>query len=188
VPRSIATEELLPGIQRNPGFLTQGNYTVLDATGKHIDAAGIDWRALSTDNFRFTLVQQPGPSNQLGRIKFVFPNEYSVYMHDTPARHLFDQAKRAFSHGCVRVDKPLSLAEAVLAADGWTRERIETQVESGETRSVHLSRPLPTLLLYWTAVVDDQGRIYFYEDIYKRDAAVITALDRPVPGVTYRPD
>ncbi len=188
VPRSIATEELLPKIQRNPGFLARGNYVVLDANGKHVDAAGIDWRVLSTDNFPFTLVQQPGPSNQLGRIKFVFPNDYSVYMHDTPARHLFDEARRAFSHGCVRVDKPLALAEAVLAADGWTRERIEAQVESGETRSVRLSRPLPMLVLYWTAVVDDRGTIHFYEDIYKRDAAVVAALDRPVPGVAYRPD
>jgi murein L,D-transpeptidase YcbB/YkuD len=177
VPYRIASEELLPKIKEDPGFFDKGKYQLFDRAGNRVDPAGIDWPAVGTGNFPFTLVQQPGPANQLGQIKFMFPNEYSVCMHDTPGKSLFAEAARAFSHGCIRVDEPLGLAEVLLADEGWTREQIDTQIESEETRTVVLSEPLPIRLIYRTAEVDDLGRIYFYNDVYERDAALIEALD-----------
>ena len=178
VPYKIASEELLPDIKQDPDFLTKGNYQLFDRDGGVVDPSSVDWSSIRIGNFPFTLVQQPCSANQLGRIKFIFPNEYSVYMHDTPGKFLFTKATRAFSHGCIRVDEPLGLAEAVLDGEGWTREQIESQIESEETRIVNLSEPLPVFVFYWTAEVDDQGLINFYDDIYERDATVLESLDR----------
>lgn len=183
VPRSIATEEMLPIIQQDPEYLSRGGYDLLDRGGITIDPADVDWSSVTADRFPFTIVQRPGPANQLGQVKFVFPNEYSVFMHDTPAKSLFERADRACSHGCVRVDNPLGFAEVLLNEDGWTREQIDDQIESEETTTVALSEPLPILLRYWTAEVDDQDVLRFYEDIYGRDAAVLKALNEP-----FRPD
>ena len=180
VPHSIASEEMLPEIKQDPGFFDRGNYQLLDRAGDRVEPSSVDWSAVHAGNFRYTLVQQPGCSNALGKIKFVFPNEFSVFMHDTPEKWLFTKARRAFSHGCIRVNEPFDLAEVLLGRDGWTRERIDSQIESEETRTVFLSEPLPILLVYWTAEVDDLGVIHFYDDIYERDAAVLEALDRPL--------
>ena len=180
VPFSIASEEHLPQIKRDPDFLARGHYDLFDQAGNMIDPSAVDWSGVGTRNFPFTVIQRPGPLNQLGRIKFVFPNEYAVFMHDTPARYLFDKPARAFSHGCVRVDKPMELAEILLGQDGWPRDRIQAAIDTGTTRTVVLSESLPILLLYRTAEVDDSGTIRFYEDIYGRDRAVLEALDRPL--------
>ena len=122
-------------------------------------------------------MQRPGPLNQLGRIKFLFPNEHAICMHDTPARHLFARAERAFSHGCVRVEEPMALAVQVL--DGWSPMDVDAQIRSDETRTVSLPSPLPLRLVYRTAEVDDNGELRFFDDIYERDAAVLAAIDRP---------
>lgn len=177
VPRSIATEEMLPLIQQDPGYLSRGGYDLLDRDENIIDPADVDWSSVTTERFRFTIVQRPGPANQLGQIKFVFPNEYSVFMHDTPGKSLFELAERAFSHGCIRIDDPLGFAEVLLDKDGWTREQIDAQIESEETKTVILSEPLPISLRYWTAEVDDQGVMHFYKDVYGRDPAILNALD-----------
>lgn len=177
LPHRIARDEILPRIRKDPQFFASGGYELYDRDGTILDPANVDWAAVTEESFRFTLMQLPGPANQLGQVKFVFPNEYSVTMHDTPARHLFDVAERAFSHGCVRVDEPLALAANVLSADGWTRAHVDAQVRSNETRTVFLSEPLPVLLLYFTAEVDDAGTVHFYDDIYERDAAVLKLLD-----------
>lgn len=179
VPHRIASKELLPKIKQDPGFLARGRYDLLDPAGNPVEPSGVDWRVVNADDFRFTLVQQPGPANQLGQIKFVFPNQYSICMHDTPAKSLFARAERDFSHGCIRVDEPFALAEVLLRNDGWTRESIHAQIESTETKTVFLAKPLPVLLVYWTAVVDDLGTIHFYGDIYERDDVLLAALDRP---------
>jgi murein L,D-transpeptidase YcbB/YkuD len=172
VPYEIASKELLPDIKQDPDFFTRGNYQLFDADGGVVDPASVDWSAIRIGNFPFTLVQRPCSTNQLGRIKFIFPNKYSVYMHDTPQKFLFTKAGRAFSHGCIRVDAPLRLAELVLDGDGWSRKEIDSQIRSGKTRTVLLSEPLPVFISYWTAEVDEQGTINFYNDIYERDAAV----------------
>ena len=169
VPHSIASEELLPKVQRNSDFFANGGYQVYAADGSEVDPADIDWNQILTNDFSFKLVQRPGPRNQLGQIKFLFPNPYSICMHDTPARSLFAAAKRAFSHGCIRVDDPIGFGEVILRSEGWTRERIDSQVDSGDTRSIVLSQPIPVHVVYWTAAADESGDVNFYDDIYDRD-------------------
>lgn len=180
VPHSIASEELLGDIQNDPGFLARGGYDVFDREGNVVDPAGIDWAGLSANYFPYTLVQQPGPVNQLGQLKFVFPNSFAVYMHDTVARRLFEYDRRAFSHGCIRVDKPVDLAAELLGPEGWTRRGIETQIASAETRTVFLTTPMPVVVDYMTAEVDDVGTVRFHADIYDLDSAILEALDAPV--------
>lgn len=169
VPYSIASEELLPKIQTDLDFLVRGNYSVLDPDGNEVDPANIEWQSLDRSRFPFTLVQQPGPVNELGRIKFKFPNHYGVSMHDTPGKHLFGYDSRAFSHGCIRVANPVGFAAALLDPEGWTREAIDEKVASGDTHTIVLEQPLPVVIVYLTAVVDETGTAHFYRDIYGRD-------------------
>ncbi|MBT8086584.1 MAG: L,D-transpeptidase family protein [Gammaproteobacteria bacterium] len=177
VPYSIASEEFLPEIKRDPGFFDKGGYQLFDRDGNQVDPLGIDWSEIASGTFPFTLMQKPGPPNQLGVIKFLFPNDFSVCMHDTPAKALFAKSVRTFSHGCIRIDEPLGFAATVLDSEGWTREQIDAQVGSGETRTVALSKPLPIFIAYRTAEVDDQGAVFFYDDIYQRDDIVLQMLD-----------
>lgn len=179
VPYSIATKDLLPAIQRDPQYLANRNFVVKNRDGNIIDPATIDWHALSRRSFPYTLVQQPGTNNALGEIKFMFPNKYAVYLHDTPSKALFGKSARAFSSGCVRVEHPFDFAEQLLAPDGWDAERIQAERMRREIRSVVLSKPIPVLLLYWTAEVGADGEIRFYEDVYERDQAVLDALNSP---------
>jgi len=123
-------------------------------------------------------VQRPGADNALGRIKFMFPNEHSVYLHDTPSRDLFDRDSRAFSSGCIRVENPFELAGQLLGS-ARARERLDTLVAGGKTQTVFLDKPMTVMLLYWTAEVDAAGRVSFFPDVYQRDAAVIAALAEP---------
>ena len=120
VPYSIASEEMLPRIVADPDYFDKHGYQVYDRDGQLVDPADVDWGAYSENNFPFRLVQSPGPANQLGRIKFMVPNPYSICMHDTPARSLFANVNRALSHGCVRIDDPLRFAELVLESEGMT--------------------------------------------------------------------
>ncbi len=177
VPYSIATKEMLPAIKRDPNYLAARNFDVKNRNGDVIDHASIDWTTVTARNFGYTFVQRPGTSNALGEIKFMFPNQYAIYLHDTPSKSLFGRAARSFSHGCVRVERPFDFAEVLLEPDGWTRERIDAERSNRATKSVFLSKPLPVLLLYWTAEVGDDGQIHFYDDVYQRDQAVLTALD-----------
>lgn len=182
VPYSIASEEMLPKIKTDSDFFARGGYELFDRDGNRVDPSGVEWSAIGVRNFPFTIIQQPGPANQLGQVKFMFPNEYSVCMHDTPAKTLFDKAARAFSHGCIRVDDPLGFAEVLLRSEGWTRRQIDMEIESKETRTVRFSEPLPLHVSYWTAEVDDLGRVHFDDDIYGRDAAALETLNTPRPG------
>ncbi len=148
-----------------------------DRNGKLIDPNSVDWSQASARNFGYWLVQRPGPSNALGRVKFMFPNDHAVYLHDTPSKYLFGRAERAFSHGCIRVENPFDFAEVLLGRDGWTQERFREVLDSGDTKNVFLSEPLPVLLLYWTAEVREDGLVHFYQDIYDRDQLVADGLD-----------
>jgi len=178
VPHSIASRELLPKIKQDPGYIASRNMIVLDRNGQQVDASGIDWASLSGRNFPFTLRQQPGPDNALGRIKFMFPNEHAVYLHDTPDKALFARDYRVFSHGCIRVQDPLRFAEILLDdPDKWSLEKIQAAVDSGVTQRVVLDRKIPIYLTYWTAAADDDGKVSFSRDPYDRDARVLTALD-----------
>jgi murein L,D-transpeptidase YcbB/YkuD len=179
VPYSIATKEMLPKIKRDPDYFKTRTFDVRNRDGQNVDPETIDWSQLSRGNFPYTLVQRPGPANALGRVKFIFPNEYSVYLHDTPSKSLFGRSERAFSHGCIRTENPFDLAELLLASAGWDRERIDVQVESEEMKTVHLAEPLPVLLLYLTTDIGPNGEYMFYKDIYTRDQKILTALGEP---------
>ncbi len=167
VPPSIAAQELLPIFRANPGYLAQHNMKV--SYGPHeVDPSSIDWFKVSANNFPYRLRQEPGPKNPLGNIKFLFPNRFQVYLHDTPARALFTKPERAFSHGCIRLEKPAELAEYVLRGS-WTRERIQAALGQRTSRTVPLAEPLPLHLVYRTAWVNDDGVVHFRPDIYGYD-------------------
>jgi murein L,D-transpeptidase YcbB/YkuD len=180
VPRSIAVEEILPLIRRDPGYLKRVGMRVLRDSGGvalAVDAAAVDWTAVSDTAFPYRLVQQAGPANPLGRVKLVFANPFNVALHDTPAVQLFVVEPRAFSHGCVRVDRALDLAERLLVGDSaWTRERLERALDRGRERWVPLPAPVPVHIGYWTAWVDERGVAHFGPDVYEWDARLARAL------------
>jgi murein L,D-transpeptidase YcbB/YkuD len=185
VPNSIAVKDKIPIIQEDPNYLPDHNMRVFDGWGadaREIDPAEIDWSSLSQDNFPYRLRQDPGPANALGRIKFMFPNRFSVYLHDTPARQLFDKPVRAFSSGCIRIEKPLELAEYLLRADPeWTRASILANIDGQEEETVRLPEPIRVYLLYCTSWVGEDGKVQFRADVYGRDKAVADALSELPP-------
>ncbi len=153
------------------------NYQVLDKNGLVVDHATLDWQSFTTDNFPYVLRQREGSENTMGVIKFVFNNNYGVYLHDTNARGLFSREKRDFSHGCVRVHKAVQLAH-YLAKDDDTfvgPEDLDQYLLVQHKMSVDVVKPIPVLLQYFTAFAED-GKVVFYEDIYGKDAALLNAL------------
>lgn len=177
VPRSIAVKELLPDIKRNPGYLARHNYQLISREGP-INPWLVDWDTINSRNFPWRIRQRPGAKNALGHIKFMFPNRFNVYMHDTPDRHLFKRARRAFSHGCIRVEKPVELAFLILQDDsGWTRERVEQLVRIGKRRVINVDSDWMVHVQYWTAWVDEYGQLQFCPDVYDRDPVLWQALN-----------
>jgi len=168
VPLSIAAQELLPILRSNPGYLTQQHMRV--SYGPHdVAPHSIDWGKVSKKNFPYRLRQEPGPNNPLGNIKFMFPNRFQVYLHDTPSRTLFPKPARAFSHGCIRVEKPIELAEYVLRGV-MSRDRLLASMGQRTSRTVILAEPVPIYLVYRTVWVKDDGAVQFQPDIYGYDA------------------
>ena len=179
VPPGIFANDILPAQKRDPGYLAKRGLVVVDAQGERVTAP-IDWASVTPRNFRYMLRQEPGPDNALGRVKFMFPNQYSVYLHDTPSRALFEKSDRAFSSGCIRVDDPLELATLLLAGQpGWDRAAIDAAIAAGKTRTITLQNKVPVLLSYWTAWVDRDGALQFRRDLYGRDEKVLAALRAP---------
>ncbi len=180
IPRSIIRNEVIPKAQADPQYLAARNYDLVDGNGKRVPSQAVDWSAVSSASFPYRVVQRPGPKNALGLVKFIFPNKYNVYLHDTPSRSLFAKTGRTFSHGCIRVKDPLKLAEIILGdRAGWSRSKIDETVASGKMRRVNLSKPLPVLVLYWTVDPHADGTARFYQDIYGRDASLLKALNAP---------
>jgi murein L,D-transpeptidase YcbB/YkuD len=174
VPPTIYRNDILPAVRRDPGYLASRNIDAFDSRGVAVDPAAVDW---SGRHPPYRLVQRPGPDNALGRIKFMFPNEHAVYLHDTPSRDLYERDSRAFSSGCIRVEDPFELAEQLLGARG--RERLDAIAAGGRTQTVFLDKPMPVMLLYWTAEVDEDGQVSFFPDVYGRDPGVVAALAEP---------
>lgn len=169
VPRSILVNEVLPKQARDPGYLARQNMEVYAANGKVVSTTGLNWHAGAS--FPYNIRQKPGPNNSLGRIKFLFPNEHNIYLHDTPAKNLFAEPVRAFSHGCIRIQEPLRLARFLLKDDPeWTEEKIQDALASGKETTVTLKHPVPVFIAYFTAFTDNSGKINFREDIYRHDA------------------
>jgi murein L,D-transpeptidase YcbB/YkuD len=179
VPPTILKEDVLPAVRRNPRYLQEKNMRVIDRQGHAVDPAGIDWSRYSRGGFPYTIRQEPGPENALGRIKFMFPNTHAVYLHDTPSKQLFNRTERTFSSGCIRIENPYRFAELLLDGDpDWNRERVIEAVDSLKTRSIRLRNPVEVILLYWTVDVDKNGDVLFKQDIYNRDPPIIKALGK----------
>ena len=185
VPYKLAVEDKLPLLQKDPEYLQKQNMSVLKILdGKEIpvNPGSIDWRQYSKSNFPFKLRQAPGPLNALGQVKFMFPNQFNVYLHDTPDRSLFEKTTRSFSSGCIRIEKPLELAAYLLKDEsGWEADKIADVIKKNEPTTVFLKTPVPIHLLYWTAFVDKNNDINFRNDIYGRDKKLIHALYEAAP-------
>jgi murein L,D-transpeptidase YcbB/YkuD len=180
VPPTILDEDMLPEQRRDPTYLERKGLQLLDRSGKAVPAASIDWTTQSAKTLPVDVVQGPGPENPLGRIKFMFPNEHAVYLHDTPSRGLFEKSERTFSSGCIRIERPLELAELLLQEQpGWDRAALDAALATGETRTVVLDRKVPVLIAYWTAWVDANGVLQTRRDVYGRDPGVLRGLDAP---------
>ncbi|HET9220716.1 MAG TPA: L,D-transpeptidase family protein [Terriglobia bacterium] len=193
IPLSIATEELLPKIRKNPQYLRRENIEVVRGSGEKaqvIDPGKIDWEK-SSDNPDYYLRQKPGAKNALGLVKFIFPNPYNVYLHDTPSDNLFGRLTRTLSHGCVRVEKPADLAAYLLQDQPeWTPERIEEAMHAEKETKVSLKTQLPVHLLYWTAWTDAEGHIHFRDDVYGYDEKQrqLTGAGRGALPAAHAPD
>jgi murein L,D-transpeptidase YcbB/YkuD len=183
VPVKIARNELLPKIRENPNYLAEHDYDLLSGWSGDavpIDPSSVDWSTVSASNFSYKLRQRPGEGNALGRIKFMFPNRFDVYLHDTPSRGLFARETRTFSHGCMRVGDPMGFAAVVLANEpAWDMAKVEAIVASGVRTIIPLSEHLPVHVAYITAFVNKDGTVHFRRDIYGRDAALAKALFGP---------
>jgi murein L,D-transpeptidase YcbB/YkuD len=178
VPESILVNEELAKLKRNPAAMAaQGFEAILG--GRVYDVRAIDWGRYSGDDVPFQLRQKPGPNNPLGRVKLMFPNQHDVYLHDSPAQSLFDRTERAFSHGCIRLDRPLDLALQVLAAGGvpgWDERRVNALIATNATTVVNLVTPLAVHITYLTAWVEN-GAVNFAKDVYGHDARLLAALN-----------
>jgi len=180
VPVSIAQKEILKKIKNNPQYITEQNIKVLRGWGSQkneIDPETIDWSGINADKLAYRFRQEPGPLNALGHIKFMLPNKFDVYLHDTPAKRLFSESVRTFSHGCIRIEKPLELAEYVMKdAPGWTQEKLLAAIKKGAEQAILTPHPLDVHFLYLTAWVDEEGVLQFRNDVYKRDKQLDEAL------------
>ena len=186
VPRSITVKEMIPKIKKDHNYLSDRNMVLLDGSGRVVPMSSADYDAISANNFPYTVRQEPGPGNALGQVKFIFPNQYAVYLHDTPSKYLFDKANRSFSHGCIRTQNPIALAEVLLEGSKWDKQKIRETLDSKLTTRALFDEPKDVLLLYWTAGLYQQKSVFFYPDIYERDALILEKLNRDVEKVAFR--
>lgn len=181
LPYSIATSETLPELKKDSGYLAAKHMVIMDKSGKVLDPNKTNFHEYSAGNFPFIVRQKAGPWNALGQVKFIFPNKNAIYLHDTPSRSLFNRQDRAFSHGCIRTEDKWELLMSLMDdADVWNMDKINEILDSGETTRIDLPKPLPIYLLYWTTGVDRKGKVFFIKDVYKRDPAVLKALNTSV--------
>jgi murein L,D-transpeptidase YcbB/YkuD len=170
VPYKIATQELLPAIKRNPGYIDANNYQVLNNRGKVVDPLKVNWRSLNAGNFPYTIRQSTGCDNALGLIKLNFYNPFSVYLHDTPNKYLFSFNKRYFSHGCMRLEKAMELGRYIMQGNTIALDTLSEKgcLKNQSPITVPATEKIPVFVLYQTAWVDGSGSVYFYEDVYDR--------------------
>ena len=178
IPPGILVKDKLPELRRNPGALKRMNIRVLDRSGREVNPYSVNWNQYGPSRLPpYQFVQDPGPNNALGLVKIMFPNPYLVYLHDSPAKSLYEQDQRTFSSGCIRVQQPFELTELVLNDPEWNRQKIDAVIATKETRTVNLKKPIPVLLLYWTAQPRPDGQVIFRNDVYGRDPPTLAALD-----------
>ena len=183
VPRSIITKEYLPQLQQNPNSVNQ--LIITDARGRVVDRSAVDFSAYSETNFPYSMRQPPSRGNALGLVKFMFPNRYNIYLHDTPAKSLFGRETRAYSHGCIRLADPFDFAYELLAPQMSNAEEFfQAELRTGRERRVDLEAPVPVHLVYRTAFTEAEGPMQYRRDVYGRDGRIWNALSRE--GVVIR--
>jgi murein L,D-transpeptidase YcbB/YkuD len=184
VPLSITRAEIIPALQKDGSYLARKNFEVTDQNGRIVTSGAVSPDVLAQLRSGKLLVRQrPGPANSLGLVKFMFPNEHNVYLHSTPAPQLFSQSRRDFSHGCIRVEKPVELAAWLLQDQPkWTLDAVRAAMQSGpDNQQVNLTRPVPVVIIYLTAVVEEDGEVYFFDDIYGHDRSLNAVLAEGPP-------
>jgi len=180
VPPTILFNDVLPEVKKDINYLKVKNMKVLKGS-EVVDPQTIDWSKLSRSNFPYTIRQDPGPTNALGAVKFMFPNKYNIYIHDTPSKELFNRPDRAFSSGCIRLNKPMGFVDYLITdIPDWNSEKVDNTLKTGKDKTVMLKKPINVHILYLTAWADDSG-VQFRNDVYQRDAAVIEALAESAP-------
>lgn len=184
VPNTILKEDVIPQLLKGPGYLKKKDMILLRYNGSQIAYHEIDWSKISVDNFPYMVQQNPGPQNSLGRVKFMFPNPYNVYIHDTPSKGIFADADRAVSSGCIRAAAPFQLASLLLSdMPEWTPERIRNAMQRKTEQNVGLKTPVDLVVIYLTAWTDGVGRVQFRKDIYDRDKLLLKALTQKPKGI-----
>lgn len=182
VPNKIARDELIKKERARPGYLARKNIKVLSGA-QVLNPSSVNWTAFrGMRQLPVRLRQEPGGKNALGNIKFIFPNRFSIYLHDTPSKSFFEKTRRTFSHGCVRVQNPLALADYVLG-DDWQAGDIQQLIDGGKNRRIQLPKPLPVHIVYQTAWVNDTGEINFRKDLYRNDRQIMARLPAARPAV-----
>ena len=179
VPQSILQNEILAQMRAGKNVVAQQGLVIYDDANHVIDPASIDWAHADSTNFPYSMKQPPSDDNALGKVKFLFPNKYAIYLHDTPNRRLFEADKRTFSHGCIRIEDAVVLAERLLGGqEDWDRAKIDRSIASESTMNVALEHPLPILIVYWPVSVGATGEVRYADDIYHLDPPLVAALDR----------
>jgi L,D-transpeptidase YcbB len=179
VPPGVLAETVLPSAKKSARYIRDRGLHVFDDTGHEVAPESVNWHKFEASNLPYTITQDPGKENALGAIKFMFPNPYHVYLHDTPNQLGYDARVRTMSWGCIHVKDPLELAALVVEGTQWTLPTIQAQVKSGKSATVYLPKPVPVYLLYWTAEVDRDDNLVFHSDVYNRDRKVLSELNKP---------
>ena len=188
VPPSIQRSEIVPAIQRNRDYIATRNYEVTSHSGQVVTSGTISDEVLEQLRAgKLAVRQKPGPKNALGLVKLIFPNDFNIYLHSTPAQQLFSQVRRDFSHGCIRVEKPDELvAWALQGNQQWTLDSVREAMQQGKDNvQINLAKPIPVLILYGTAVVEEDGSVHFFDDLYGHDAELKALIDN---GTRTRPE
>jgi L,D-transpeptidase YcbB len=185
VPPTILAKDVLEAMRAGQNAIAKKRLTIIDRQGRTVSPDSIDWATATPRTFPYTLRQPPGPGNALGRVKFIFPNEHSIFLHDTPSQELFRADERTFSSGCIRVENALQFAETLLEGqDDWNSAKVQQVVDGGKTETVFLKSPLPVLIVYWTVSVGASGALHYARDVYNLDGVVLRALNASTPAVT----
>ena len=171
VPKSITYNEIIPKLKRDSTYLQRNGFSIIDNYENTVNASAIDWDTVKTGEFDYWIRQKNSRSNALGVIKFLFPNKYRVYLHDTQSKKLFERNIRAYSHGCVRVQNPQDLAQLIISSNKKAEEKLDIHkiISSRERHDIRLDEPISIYIRYYTCTADKDGNIYFHPDVYSRD-------------------
>ena len=182
IPSSIFVDEVLPEVKKDPDYLKKKNIELVSLSSASVESSEyVNWHEVDPNNFNYRLRQQPGAGNPLGRLKFMLPNKHSVYLHDTPMKSLFNRPNRRFSHGCIRVERPLELADFVFNDDiEWNAQKIQNAINSGVSNNIYIKQPIPVHILYFTVWVENNNSIHFRNDVYNFFGSSASSTDNTI--------